>query len=600
MTATFARWLLYLIPLALPAASLEALPEHLRPDPFGGIVTADGPGRFERQISLEAARGGYVSCHLTVKLPEGGAYTLRLEPVLPAPGIEAELFREWFHFVPEKKAHYPDALIPARLPYSSRIPEPGNQIKGQTAQAFWLDIWIASSASPGDYELAAVLEAGGQSTRLPVRVRVLSARIPAEDAVVMDHNSYDASWLANQYPSVAQRAGSAFESSDAYFELIHALHRTFYEHRGVFHQLGYGHAGRVSPEFAPVREGSGRKLRIADWALYDRHYGPLFDGSAFAGTRRGPHPIPFVYLPVNPEWPASFLNWGEAAYEAEFVGAVSQMERHFREKGWVNTRFELFFNHKKRYMGFNWDGDESRFPEDFRYFREYARLLRLAVPSDSPVRFVFRADVSWMMEEQFKALAGVINFWVCGGTEFAWFAGAPKLLHDRGDIVWIYGGTPQITEVSSSMTVDALRAWMLDVDGFVRWLTTSPGKDPWFQSDGGGTALLYPGDRFGVGAPLASIRLKIQRNGLQDLALAASFAAYKPDVKAEVARRFNGSAPADWRTPRPALADRPPMDWNNADIDDVPSPIRKSLEKLNAGAWQNVRAYVLDLARRQP
>ena len=31
----------------------------------------------------------------------------------------------------------------------------------------------------------------------------------------------------------------------------------------------------------------------------------------------------------------------------------------FREKGWTSTRFELFFNHKKRYKGFPWDGDES-------------------------------------------------------------------------------------------------------------------------------------------------------------------------------------------------------------------------------------------------
>jgi hypothetical protein len=84
------------------------------------------------------------------------------------------------------------------------------------------------------------------------------------------------------------------------------------------------------------------------------------------------------------------------------------MERHFREKDWTSTRLELFFNHKKRYMGFSWDGDEVRFPEDNRYFREYGRLLRKAVPQDSPVRFVFRADVSWDMTES-KDLAGIVN-----------------------------------------------------------------------------------------------------------------------------------------------------------------------------------------------
>jgi hypothetical protein len=58
----------------------------------------------------------------------------------------------------------------------------------------------------------------------------------------------------------------------------------------AFSSARYGHAGKVGPEFAPALEGSGRTRHIADWNLYDRHYGPLFDGSAFAGTpRRSPY-----------------------------------------------------------------------------------------------------------------------------------------------------------------------------------------------------------------------------------------------------------------------------------------------------------------------
>ena len=49
-----------------------------------------------------------------------------------------------------------------------------------------------------------------------------------------------------------------------------------------------------------------------------------------------------------------FFMVGEPGYEKEFVNVVSEMERHFREKGWTNTRFELFFNQKKRYKAFPW------------------------------------------------------------------------------------------------------------------------------------------------------------------------------------------------------------------------------------------------------
>ena len=582
-------------------AALEALPDYLRPDPFGGLVRADrtaSPGGLLRSVDLEGARGAYVSCHLVVKLPEGGEYTLRIET--PSGGLQAELYREWFHFLPADKAYYPDALVPIRGPWHSRLPEPDNRIPNQSAQAFWVDLWIPPGAPPGLHQAAAILEAGGQTFRVPIRVRVLPAVVPPEDVVSIDHNSYGSSWLGDYFPSARRRGGAAFFSSDDFFSLIHAYHRIFFEHRGVYHQLGYGHAGKVGPEFAPALEGEGRRRRVADWSLYDRHYGPLLDGSAFASTRRGALPVPFVYLPIDPEWPASFLNWGEPGYEAEFVSVVSEMERHFRERGWTRTRFELFFNHKKRYKGFPWDGDETRFENDLPYFAEYARLLRRAVPKDSPVQFVFRTDASWMMERQFKAQAGIINFWVCGGTEFAWYDYAPRLLKDRGDIVWFYGGTPRMNEVSSNITLNPLKAWIWGIDGYVHWLAVSPGPDPWRRSDGGVTALVYPGDRFGLQEPIPSVRLKLQRNAVAALALLDSFRQKVPldTLKREAARRYNRTDPKDWWTPRPPLADRPPWEWSNTDIDQAPRPNRRFFENLDADAFERVRQYALELARR--
>ena len=107
-------------------------------------------------------------------------------------------------------------------------------------------------------------------------------------------------------------------------------------------------------------------MRVPDFCviLTEMVLGPLFDGTAFSASRRGPRPIPFVYLPINPEWPASYEFWGERGYEAEFVNVLSEMEHHFREKGWTHTNFEVFFNHKKRYKGFPWDGDEVRFQKE--------------------------------------------------------------------------------------------------------------------------------------------------------------------------------------------------------------------------------------------
>ncbi|HEY3440751.1 MAG TPA: hypothetical protein VGK29_08375 [Paludibaculum sp.] len=598
-----ARWVVVMgsVCAGLRGADLTAWPEHLRPDPFGAVVVADrsAGGAAVRAIEAETARGAYVSYHLAVSLPEGGAYKLAVKPFAAGSRIEADLYREWFHLTPATGHYWPDALIPVTGAYASRMPEPDNRIAKQTVQAFWLDLWVPATATAGTYETVAMMEAGGRTVSLPVKLTVLAATVPADDVVAMDHNSYGSSWLGSDYPALVAKAGPGFFSSNEFYGLLQAYHRIFYEHRGVFHNLGYGHGGKVAPEYAPKLAGVGRTKHVADWTLYDRHYGPLLDGTAFASTRRGARPIPYVYLPINPEWPATMMSWGEAGYEREFVNVVSEMEKHFREKGWTGTRFELFFNHKKRYKGFPWDGDETRFDRDDAYPREFARMMKAAVPAGTPVQFVFRTDSSWTMERQFKEMAGVFNFWVCGGGMFGWYMDALPALKARGDTVWIYGGTPPVTRPSADIAVEVLRTWLWGVGGFVRWQTTQAGRDPWFASDGGGETLIYPGDRFGIAGPLSSVRLKMERNVVQDLTLLDSLAKVRgvETLRAEAAQRFNATRVEEWRSPRPKLADSSPDTWSNADIDDAMPKNAKFDKGLDAAAWQRVRQYVMQLAK---
>jgi hypothetical protein len=522
---------------------------------------------------------------------------LEVLPFAPSSGLQTEMYREWYHYLPKTKNYYPDALVPVAGVVQSKLPEPDNRIEKQTAQGYWLDVWIGENAAPGVYRTKAVLEAEGRKSTATIEVRVLAAAVPAEDAVIMDSNSYGTSWLAEDYPALSSHGTGDFFTSDRFFQLIHDYHRVFYENRGTFHQLGYGHGGKVGPEFAPVLAGTGRNKHIADWSLFDRHFGPLLDGSAFAKTHFGPRPIKLVYLPINPEWPASYLWWGEPGYEREFVNVVSEMEQHFREKGWTHTRFEMFFNHKKRYKAFPWDGDEARFANDLPYLREYDRLLKLSVKPESPVKFVFRADVSWNLEREIREFGGVINMWVCSHGDLSYMPEAIPMMKKRGDLVFTYGGTPRVTEPSSHITLDVLWPWIWGTDGFVRWQTTAAGPDPWFQFDGGAEALVYPGDRFGVNGPLASIRLKLQRNAVQDVTLLNDFRKTHAveQLRAEVAKRYNGTELKDWYSPRPPYAFKDVLDRTNADEGPARSP--KFDAGLDVGAWQRVHEYVLTLAR---
>ncbi len=587
------RLLVALLSLAISnasAADLRALPEFFRPDPFGSIVEGDGRvAPWSNTVQLRAARAGYVSAHLVVQAR--GPYQLAIQFPFPA-----ELYREWYHRNSKDQRYYPDALIPIKFPYKAEIPDRENRVPAQTAQAFWLDIWIPKDTAPGLYKGNATVTAGTDTKTLPIEVTVLRSQVPEEDVITMDSNSYGTSWMFDQYPRTLPHS-----DEDALFRLIHAYHRIFYEHRSTFHQLGYGHAGKVGPEFAPELEGSGANKRIASWDRFDRHYGPLFDGSAFKDTHRGPRPIPFVYLPVNPEWPASYLWWGEPGYEQEFVNVMSAVERHFREKNWTSTRFELFFNQKKRYKGFEWDGDEIRFVDDNSYLVTYRHLLDKSLPPSTPVKFVARVDTSWSMEDQFERLKGIINFWVAGEGVFSWYPDAAKKLRARGDIVWTYGGTPEVNESSASIVVNPLKSWISGVNGFVRWQTVAPGPDPWFALGGGGETLVYPGDRFGMAEPLASIRLKLQRNCVQDLNLLEEMARQgsREQIQSEVVHRFNGSSLSQWRNTVPAaLLSKPVLDWNNLDIEDALRPYERQFANAEAAAWLRVRDYALSAGGR--
>ena len=593
---------LFLCAAGAGRAELKVWPDFYRPAPSGEPLEEDCPGGKRPRplyagsggaFDLRAPRNGYVSFHLTVEVPEGTEFTLSAEA---DKGIEVDLYREWFHRRPQG-GYYPDALVPVRRDEKFSVPDREMRVEGQKAQAFWVDVWVDKEVRPGRHQVRLRLGLPGAAPALTARLRVLRATVPDEDALTADHNCYGSGWVGRFYRLRARRvqaSGREWGGSKEFFSAIHETYRMFYEHRGLFHDLGYSHSGSVNRFFAPELEGSGRKRRVKSWEMFDRHFGPLLDGSAFAGTRRGRRPIECMYLTINPEWPARYLNWGRPAYEVEFVNVVSAMERHFRQKGWTHTEFEMFFNHKKRYKGFAWDGDETRFPKDNAYFKEFGRLLRKAVPADSPVKFRFRHDASWLMRQQFDELAGVVDFWVCSGGIFSFYPEAPRLLKSRGDKVWIYGGTPSIFEASSGILGLPVKAWMFGIDGYIRWLVTGLPADPWFKSDGARTALIYPGDRFGIDGILPSVRLKLERNALQDIALLEKLAGR---LGADTVRRkvaaLAQARPEDWWNPYPPITKKPPWEWSNAALGDAAksTPIRK--KTLDAAWWLRVRDYIL-------
>lgn len=560
---------------SLHAWELDCYPESIRTDAQGLPLEVDRPNRrtaaffaFDRDkhaLQLRCGRGGYASFQLVVSDPKGGKFKVDFDQ--PS-GVQVELFREFYSLNSKDRRWYPDALVPMKPGEAQMLPTEDNGIRGQTAQAFWVDVWVPTARRENGHF---TLYVWCGHVRQPIDVDVVVDTIvyPEEDAITADHNCYGIGFVGSSHPAVVKKVQSNFGLSDPCFRLIQSYHRIFYEHRGSFHQLGYNHSGGVHPAFAPELEGDGAARRVRSWDVFDRHYGPLLDGSAFTGTRRGPRPVEGVYLPINPEWPARYFQWGSPAYEAEFVNVVAEMEQHFREKGWTRTGFELFFNHKKRYKGFGWDGDETRFPQDDAYFKLYGAWLQKACPPESTVKFRFRHDASWRMRGQADTLAGIVNHWVFAGF-LSIYPELPKLVKRRGDLAWIYGGTNGVYGPVAEIAELPYRTWLMGLDGYTRWLSVDGLSRVPLKDYNGDTCQVYSGEQFGIDGPIPSIRLKLERNILQDVALLKA-AERKAKEETERGEEFRGRVAeifglrlADLWRPDSQLKRQQPWEWSNA------------------------------------
>ncbi|MBA3846010.1 MAG: DUF4091 domain-containing protein [Planctomycetes bacterium] len=571
-----------------------AVHEWIAHDPFGRPKDGDlGAGVapesvFSDRVRLRAARGAYAS--LRVLVQGSGGYRLSAAVA----GIEVDLAKAWYHRFPGDTPHWlPDALVPVASGASFALPDADNAVPGQTTQEFWVDLYVPRDAAPGERAGAITLDAGGAALAIQVAIDVLAVELPAEPTIVMDKNAYGCRWLERQYPA----AYKGLSGDQRWLRLtgdLHNVHRIFHEHRGCFHHLGHGHSGAFDPIYGPRAVGAGRDRRLEGWEKFDALYGPLLDGSCFASAgpgqpraRRGATPVWGIYSPLNPDWPARYVNWGEEGYRVEFRRCIAEFDQHLRDKGWTRTHIEFFLNHKKRYRWFGWDGDETKYAKDDAYHLEIARLFHAAIKG-SPVRWSYRMDASWRQGEQFETLADSVDFWVCNDW-LTWYRDAAMRAVERGNTVFTYGGTPSIAGPTSDALQSVYLAWARKLSGYLPWLSISPGDDPWFASDGGGTASIYPGERFGIDGPIASIRLKIERNGVQDIDLMSLRAGGGADaLRADLAKKI---AIKVWKEPSKVARVMDPADWDSFNLEVGHEPGSNALDRTDPAWFSAIRSY---------
>lgn len=512
----------------------------------------DGAARLVR---LTGARNEFVAFQLAIEsaMPLSGIRVSVAEPLFAdcrLPAIFAssgavQLYREWF--VPDDKDSsptrpwYPEVLLPLDGPLG--VPARDNGVPDQKVQPVFVDVYIPHDARPGKHTGALLVSAPGLDERVRIEVEVLPLTLPDKLHFHVDLNAYG-----------GVNAGyNVRRSTPEYRRLVHAYHRLAHLHRANLNILGYSHSGSVEPDYAPPLAGEGANTRVSDWTDWDAHFGPLVDGSAFADLPRAGVPVTSLYLSFHENWPGdlrSNYKWNnypapktteeyrhliarhalEAGpieegfpeeYKDRFSAVAAEFARHFRERGWTQTRYQIYFNNKHYYKDPArggrgvcwWLLDEPNHRDDIRALSFFGHLAKRWLRDYPDVPVIFRTDVSYI-DFLRDLLAGQIDLNVTSKRLFS----KNRLLMDNRDRFgreyWNYASSNHPRESNVTLRAWCWRAWVAGADGIVPW-NTVVGPQAWERAEP--LTMFYTGSKLGRMEPFASLRLKAYRRGQQDI-----------------------------------------------------------------------------------
>lgn len=514
---------------------LWAFPEGNKVDPVTGDLLDEPDHRgyraanaiwdgARRRVRLVAARGEIVGFQIAVERAGPSLSKVRVEPG-PLRGavdtIAPERFRLWRAWYIKSGGRWHAEIA---LPHdnSFAVPAADNRIPGQRNQTVWIDVAVPSDARAGRYEGTVAVSAEGLARPAPldVELHVVDVEIPATPGFWPELNSY---------------APPGEPGSDYFYD----AHRLAHYHRCTINTVPYSQRGAVRRGFAPRLAGEGAGLHVADWTAFDRTFGPLLDGSAFADNPRAGVPVQVFYLPFCENWPVPIAphyafkgrpgrdtvvlhglqaprveDAFDRAYREGWIAVGRQFAAHFREKGWNRTFAQCYLNNKWQFGGSSWWRlDEPLSRDDFLALRFFGRLWKEAVAGSESVRMLFRADVS-RPQWQFDLFDGLVGIEYVNREIFK-RRRTDQALAARMPAVWcVYGSCNAVGESNLQTAAWCLRAYVAGCEAVLPWSAVDGEGDSLRRPNANG--LIVNGRSLGYG-PLASFRVFALRRGAQDV-----------------------------------------------------------------------------------
>ncbi|MCK5529559.1 MAG: hypothetical protein KAI74_07730, partial [Kiritimatiellae bacterium] len=542
-------------PLAVGASlKVWALDELTEVEPVSGKVLG-GKGYVEsddrngnhvwngkdKKVELFGVKGETVSFRLV--LENAGASPLKGLKLNPAKfvagsssiaGDKVDLRRDWYFKV---KGDWTVSIIPELDGKNNGlldIPMADQGIAGQKLQTVLVEINVPADAVAKLYEGAIAISGAGIEGKLPVSLNVYDVVMPKELGFLIELNAYGEGGKKKKFQ---------------------AIHRLAHEFRLGYNICPYGHSGKPSVKYIPKVVGKGATARIEDWSTWDEWMGPALDGSLFKDLPRGAVPIPHQYLPFYENYPTTMADgyrdgalqpdayekatgktWNKhewvpwvverdgdhvdgfnADWKAGAKKIASDYRKHFEDKGWTKTEFQIFCNNKN-FKGNPavslWILDEPNFGRDFRVL-DYLYSSFKKPFEGSKLNITQRGDVSrpqWQGDRMDESC----DYYVVSSAIYSEQDLVQKRMMEKDNKYWFYGGSPGPEVDMAQLEALYLKNWgMGAVGGLAYW--TSFSGDPWDDAKPLGCVAKH---RNGYSAQaMPTDRIAAQRRAQQDMEL---------------------------------------------------------------------------------
>jgi hypothetical protein len=461
--------------------------------------------RFEAAPVIHAAWGESEALQILVSAPEGGLLRLRAScgDFAHSSGDVWDAGTVWAKFVGyvrTKEPYYgtlrvgewPDPILPDKEVF----------VPGGRVQPIWVEVTVPEDSEPGRYQGEVVLEAEGWRQSVPLEVMVWGFTMSVEPIL-------PSSFLL--FPRFVYQYHKLERGSPQAEVMLRLYHESMLAHKIMPTHVAMD-AVQTRPRLNITEAG---ELRAANFQAFDMQIDwAMSQGQTVFGLE-GPRK-------VNP-------------HSATWYRVVGE---HLAERGWLDHFYTYLFDE-------TYEGVAEMTALVHGSAPDLKNLITRMPSDDYP-------DVDWWCPRLGDAMmrADEVDAWL----------GAQGL--DRSDL-WVYTAGNAGSDVPAlHLDVDGIEArmtpltvWKEGYGGFLFWCvnywTVNPWEDPMvFPRQNGNGALYYPG---GVAGPVESIRLKMLRDGFDDLDYATQLRYSSHPEAARVLAELPVHSALDWERDPQAL-----------------------------------------------